>query len=141
MKYRNSPNFLVRNFCGNAISIEFRAYHPKLCRNCAFPKKFNTWKLSEISVFCPVTLSDIWSLNNVRLLTPKLRHCEIVTFFTRMSSGYNLTVSSVFGLKHFSCRWSLNHAKIYISQVINLLDSMVDYLRFLRVFWNYSYYH
>ena len=33
------------------VSAKFRAIHPKLCGNCAFPQNFHTWKLGEIAVF------------------------------------------------------------------------------------------
>ena len=46
-----SPNFLVWKFCWKAVSPQFRAIRPKLCRNCAFPQNFHTRKLGGITEF------------------------------------------------------------------------------------------
>ena len=39
------------------VSAEFQVNHPKLCENCAFPKKLQTRKLGEITVFYEVVFS------------------------------------------------------------------------------------
>ena len=51
VKYQNfnkSPYVKILWKCTGIV--EFRAIHPKLCANCAFPQNFNTRKLGEILV-------------------------------------------------------------------------------------------
>ena len=55
VKYLNFTQFPgVEILQKGTVSAEFRANHPKLCRNCAFPHNSYTRKLGEISVFYSV---------------------------------------------------------------------------------------
>ena len=70
VKYRNFTQFPgVEILWKGTVSEWFRANHPKLCRNCAFPQNFHTRKLGEITVFYAVSvLWNVLLLSSIHLL-------------------------------------------------------------------------
>ena len=68
--YDNSLAFIRDIFETIMIKIiksVFRAYRPKLCRNCALPQNFHTMKLGKITVFFTVkhAICSLLILQNV----------------------------------------------------------------------------
>ena len=82
-KYRKFTQFSdVEILWKRTVSEQFRANHPKLCGNCAFPQNFHASKSGEITVFYAVLILIFFSEND-QLFNPScLYHCEKYRNFT-----------------------------------------------------------